>query len=66
MTIEHAKEGNACKVSAGKSERRNPLGRPRHKWEDTPEICCALLAWIHQGSNIFGFIKGSEFSPFCF
>jgi hypothetical protein len=58
--------GNACKVLVDKPERRRPLGRPRRKWQDTPEIGCALLAWIHQGNKILDFIKENEFSQFCF
>jgi hypothetical protein len=26
--------GNACKILIGKPERKRPLGRPRHRWED--------------------------------
>jgi hypothetical protein len=25
---------NACKILAGKPERKRPLGRSRHRWED--------------------------------
>jgi hypothetical protein len=29
---------NAYKVLVGKSDRRKPLGRPRHKWEDNNKM----------------------------
>jgi hypothetical protein len=25
---------NACRILVGKPERKTPLGRPRHRWED--------------------------------
>jgi len=27
--------GDACRVLVGKPEGKKPLGRPRHRWEDT-------------------------------
>ena len=35
----------------GKSERRRPLGRPRHRWEDNikvdiQEVGCGVMDWI--------------------
>jgi hypothetical protein len=26
---------NACKILVGKPEGKGPLGRPKHRWEDT-------------------------------
>ena len=35
----------------GKSERKRPLGRPRHRWEDNikvdiQEVGCGVMDWI--------------------
>jgi hypothetical protein len=43
---------NAYKNLAGKPERKKPLGRPRHRWEDNirvnpTEIGWEGLNWIH-------------------
>jgi hypothetical protein len=33
------------KVFIGKSERREPLGRPRHRWEDNIEMDLMKIGW---------------------
>ena len=33
------------KVLVGKPERRRPLGRPRHRWEDNNRMDCEEVGW---------------------
>jgi len=35
----------AYKVLVGKSERRRPLGRPRHRWEDNTKMDVHEVGW---------------------
>jgi hypothetical protein len=40
-----------CRVLVGKAERKRPLGRPRHTWEDNikmdlQEVGCGGMDWI--------------------
>jgi ferredoxin-thioredoxin reductase catalytic subunit len=40
-----------CRVLVGKSERKRPLVRPRHRWEDNiemdhQEVGCGVVDWI--------------------
>jgi len=40
-----------CRVLVGEPERKSPLGRPRHRWEDNikmdlQEVGCWVLDWI--------------------
>jgi hypothetical protein len=35
-------KGSACKILVGKTERKRPLGRPRHRW-------VTILKWILEG-----------------
>ena len=40
-----------CKVLVGKPEGKGPLGRPRHRWEDSikldlQEVGCGVMHWI--------------------
>jgi len=42
---------DACRVLVGKTERKRPLGRPRHRWEDNikmdfEEARCGGMDWI--------------------
>jgi hypothetical protein len=32
-------------VSVGKPERKRPLGRPRHRWEDNTEMVLRETGW---------------------
>jgi hypothetical protein len=43
---------NAYTILIGKSERKRPLGRPRHRWEDNikvdlREVGLEGVDWIH-------------------
>jgi hypothetical protein len=39
---------NAYNILLGKSERKRPLGRPRHRWEDnTGKDLWEGVDWIH-------------------
>jgi len=45
------KERHIYRVLVGKPERRRPLGRPRHRWEDNikmdlQEVECGGMDWI--------------------
>jgi hypothetical protein len=45
-------ERNAYKIFVGKSERKTPLGMPRHRWEDNirmdlREIRWKYVYWMH-------------------
>jgi hypothetical protein len=47
---------NAHNILVGKPERKRPLGRPRHKWEDNiridlREIGWEDVDWMHQAKN---------------
>jgi len=42
----------AKRVLVGKPEGKRPLGRPKHRWEDTikmdlQEVGCGDIDWIH-------------------
>jgi len=44
------------RVLAGKPERKRPLGRPRHKWEDNikidlQEVGCGGMDWIEMAQD---------------
>jgi hypothetical protein len=44
-------ERGMCRVLIGKPERKRPLGRPRHRWEDNiimdlQEVGCGGMDWI--------------------
>jgi hypothetical protein len=34
-----------CRVLMGKSERKRPLGRPRHRWEDDIKLDRQVVGW---------------------
>jgi hypothetical protein len=36
---------NACRILVGKPERKRPLGRPRHEWEDTIRMDLRVIGW---------------------
>jgi hypothetical protein len=36
---------NAYTILVGKPERKRPLGRPRHRWEDTVNIDVMETGW---------------------
>jgi hypothetical protein len=43
---------NAYNILVGKHERKRPLGRPRHRWEDNiridiREIKWEIVDWMH-------------------
>jgi hypothetical protein len=38
---------NAFIILVGKPERKKPLGRPRHKWEDNVEMDLDGVDWMH-------------------
>jgi hypothetical protein len=50
--VEHIGEGRGVyRVLVGKPERKRPLGRPRHRWEDhiqvvLLEVRCGGMDWI--------------------
>ena len=35
----------ACRVLVGKPERKGPLGRPRHRWEDNIRMDLKEVGW---------------------
>jgi hypothetical protein len=35
----------ACRVLMGKPEGKEPLGRPRHRWEDNIKMDLQLVEW---------------------
>jgi len=37
----------AYKVLVGKSERKKPLGRPRHRWDDIVKMDLQKMGWSH-------------------
>ena len=44
------------RILVGKPERRRPLGRPRHRWEDNikldlQEVGCGGMDWIELAQN---------------
>ena len=44
------------RVLVGKLERKKPLGRPRHRWEDNikmdpQEVGCGVVDWIELAQN---------------
>jgi hypothetical protein len=41
----HAWERNVYKVLMGKPERKRPLGRPRHRWEDGIRMDLRETGW---------------------
>jgi hypothetical protein len=45
------------RFSVGKSERKRPLGRPRHRWEDNikmviQEVGCRCMDWFDLANNM--------------
>jgi len=50
--VAHIEEGRVLyRVLARKSEKKRPLGRPRHRWEDNikmdlQELGCGGMDWI--------------------
>jgi hypothetical protein len=41
----------ACRVLVGTPEKKRPLGRPRHRWEDSVkmylrEVCSEGVDWV--------------------
>jgi hypothetical protein len=36
---------NACNILVGKPERKRPLGRPRHRWEDNIRMDLRGVSW---------------------
>ena len=43
-----------CKVLVGKRERKRPLRRPRHRWEDNIKMgfsTCEMGTWIQQAQH---------------
>jgi hypothetical protein len=44
-------ERGVYRILVGKPERKGPLGRPRHKWEDNikmdlQEVGCGGMGWL--------------------
>lgn len=37
---------NICRIYVGKSDRKLPLGRLRHNWEDTIEMDLREVGWV--------------------
>jgi hypothetical protein len=45
---------NAYRILVGKPEGKRPLGRPRHRWEDTikmDEVVWTGLIWLRIGTS---------------
>jgi hypothetical protein len=38
-------EERCMQVFRGKPEGKRPLGRPRHRWEDTVKMCSQEVGW---------------------
>jgi hypothetical protein len=36
---------NAYRILVGKPEKRRPLGRPRHRWEDNIKMNLIEIGW---------------------
>jgi len=43
---------NVYKILIRKSERKKPLGRPRHRWEDNIRMDCREIGW----EDVAGFV----------
>jgi len=68
-------EINSCKVLVRKSQKKKPLERPRHRWEDnvkidTMKIGCESVYWTQlvqgmdfceHGNESSSFIKGEKY-----
>jgi hypothetical protein len=38
-------KGNVCEILMGKQERKGPLGRYRHRWEDNIKMDLREIGW---------------------
>jgi hypothetical protein len=45
--ILHERDDNSLKILVGKSEKKRPSRRPRHRWEDNIRIGWKVVDWIH-------------------
>ena len=59
---------NAYRVFVGKPERKRPLGRLRHRWEDNIKMDlrvegCDPGDWIAHAEDIAGLCKGGNEPP---
>jgi hypothetical protein len=41
----HGEERKVYKILVGKPERKRPLGRPRHRWEDGNRMDLREIGW---------------------
>jgi hypothetical protein len=44
-------ESELCKVLVGKPERKRPLRRPRHRWEDGMRMYLRDIFWVAGGAE---------------